>query len=171
MITKIQDLQNRILGGIRSIFSSKVRMIAVCLVLLAVGAGVLNWNFSGASAKANATEINWRLLAQLDYMTGQTPAELEALDGKYVKVPGFMVPLEDESRKVTEFLLVPSPQACIHVPPPPPNQMVYVKMQGPGTNAAYDPIWIFGTFHLKSQKHQYGEASFSMTGMITTPYR
>lgn len=118
-----------------------------------------------------AIDVDWRLLGELDYISGNASNELKSLDGKTVKVPGFMVPLEDNMRKVSEFLLVPSPQACIHVPPPPPNQMVYVKMEDHGAEPAYGPIWVYGTLHLKSQRHQYGEASFSLTGLRTTPYR
>ena len=59
------------------------------------------------------------------------------LDGQLIEIPGFIVPLsEDSEGLVTEFFLVPYVGACIHVPPPPPNQIVYVKpmepVQAPG---------------------------------------
>ncbi|MGL4829805.1 MAG: DUF3299 domain-containing protein, partial [Vibrio sp.] len=47
------------------------------------------------------------------------------LNGSRVKIPGFVIPLEGDDQKVTEFLLVPYFGACIHVPPPPPNQIIY----------------------------------------------
>jgi hypothetical protein len=51
----------------------------------------------------------------------------KALDGNNVRLPGFIVPLEvSKEGKVTEFFLVPYVGACIHVPPPPPNQLIYV---------------------------------------------
>ena len=81
-----------------------------------------------------------------------------------------MVPLEDNQRKVTEFLLVPSPQACIHVPAPPPNQMVYVKMKK-GVPAADGPIWVYGDFEITLKQSQYGEASFELTGDYVEPYQ
>ncbi len=134
--------------------------------------GALIWRFSDVGkAQGDAVTVDWRLLGNLDYITGKSSSDLQALDGMKVKIPGFMVPLEDSMRKVTELLLVPSPQACIHVPPPPPNQMVFVKMEDRGVEAAFGPIWVYGTLHLKSQRHQYGEASFSLTGLETTPYR
>ncbi len=81
-----------------------------------------------------------------------------------------MVPLEDSQKDVIEFLLVPSPQACIHVPPPPPNQMVYVKMKK-GTDVAMGPIWVYGTLNLVTKKSMYGDASFELIGDAVEPYK
>lgn len=53
------------------------------------------------------------------------------LDGQLVALPGFVLPLEYEGKKVTEFLLVPWVGACIHTPPPPPNQIVHVVAKTP----------------------------------------
>jgi hypothetical protein len=50
------------------------------------------------------------------------------LNGKNIRIPGYLLPLEFEDKKVTEFLLVPWVGACIHTPPPPPNQIVHVKL-------------------------------------------
>ena len=55
---------------------------------------------------------------------------VDTFDGKRVKIPGFVVPLEGTAELTTEFLLVPYFGACIHVPPPPSNQIVYV-VSGP----------------------------------------
>lgn len=119
----------------------------------------------------SGAEVNWRELGELDYITGDAPEKLKNLHGKKVKIPGFMVPLEDDSRHVKEFLLVPSPQACIHVPPPPPNQMVYVKMKANETEAMFGPIWIYGTLNLTTQKSMYGEASFELVGDAIEAYK
>lgn len=129
--------------------------------------------FQGASSFAlgDVVEVDWRLLGQLDYISGQAGGELDKLDGKTVRIPGFMVPLEDDMKQVTEFLLVPSPQACIHVPPPPPNQMVLIDMaKAKGTEVAYGPIWVYGTLHLKPKRHLYGESSFTMDGVKIEKY-
>ncbi|MCB1814569.1 MAG: DUF3299 domain-containing protein, partial [Candidatus Competibacteraceae bacterium] len=56
----------------------------------------------------------------------QAESVVDQLDGRDVRIPGFLLPLNYEGEKVTEFLLVPVVGACIHVPPPPPNQMVHV---------------------------------------------
>ncbi len=51
----------------------------------------------------------------------------QKLDNQEVRIPGFVVPLEGDAKKITAFLLVPYFGACIHVPPPPTNQVVYVS--------------------------------------------
>lgn len=143
-------------------------LVALLVFSAAVGAGVY---FISGSGHGPGVELDWRLLSQLDYITNNATSELKALEGKTVKIPGFMVPLEDEQRKVTEFLLVPTPQACIHVPPPPPNQMVYVKMNK-GTDAKVGvPIWVYGEFRIATKRSQYGEVSFEITGEEVEDYK
>ena len=80
------------------------------------------------SSSDDPVELSWRALAALDYRTGEMSDQLRDLVGKPVKIPGFTVPLEDFASAATEFLLVPFVGACVHTPPPPPNQLVYVKM-------------------------------------------
>ena len=74
-------------------------------------------------------------------------AVVNALDGAAVKIPGYLLPLEFSDRKITEFLLVPWVGACIHTPPPPPNQIVHVTLdQGNGfeSRSVYEPVWVAG---------------------------
>jgi hypothetical protein len=75
------------------------------------------------------------------------------LNGKMVRIPGYLLPLEFEDKKVVEFLLVPWVGACIHEPPPPPNQIVHVKL-----NKGFDigddmftPVWVNGV--MKTEKN------------------
>ncbi len=138
---------------------------------LAILVGFLIFKGKKSVLTGNEVEVDWRLLGELDYISGKATGELAALDGKMVRIPGFMVPLEDNQKKVKEFLLVPSPQACIHVPPPPPNQMVLIEMQNEDTEPAFGPIWTYGVLHLKSKRHMYGESSFYMDGIKIEPYR
>ena len=72
--------------------------------------------------------VTWSDLRKLNYKTGEMPESIRELMGKSVKIPGFAVPLEgdDGFEYVKEFLLVPTFGACIHVPPPPPNQVIHV---------------------------------------------
>ncbi|MGB0423175.1 MAG: DUF4197 family protein, partial [Flavobacteriales bacterium] len=58
--------------------------------------------------------------------SGQVTREF---DGKLVRVPGYLVPLSYDGTGVTAALLVPYVGACIHVPPPPPNQLIYVTIE------------------------------------------
>ena len=64
--------------------------------------------------------LDWQTLYSFDYKAGKGPKELMDMDGKFVKIPGYVVPLSDNYTQLDEFLLVPNAQACIHVPPPPP---------------------------------------------------
>lgn len=145
-------------------------VLAGSLVLSLVVGAVLYSVLSHRGAAGDGTEVTWDLLGQMDYIAGKPSAELGSLNNHNVKIPGFMVPLEDSSKEVSEFLLVPTPQACIHVPPPPPNQMVYVKMRH-AAEVAFGPIWVYGTFKITDKKHMYGVASFELEGDAIEAYR
>ena len=82
---------------------------------------------------------------------GQTPNT--RLDGKNIRLPGYLLPLEFEQRKVTEFLLVPWIGACIHTPPPPPNQIVHVKLQNGFDigDEVFTAVWVNGV--MKTEKN------------------
>ncbi len=72
---------------------------------------------------------------------------VEELDGTSIKMPGYVLPLEYSGLNVTEFLLVPWVGACIHTPPPPPNQIVHVLLDekdGFKSNSMYEPVWVTG---------------------------
>ena len=77
--------------------------------------------------------VTWSDLRKLNYKTGEMPESIKKLMGKPIKIPGFAVPLEgdDGFEYVKEFLLVPTFGACIHVPPPPPNQVIHVILDKP----------------------------------------
>ena len=75
------------------------------------------------------------------------------LNGKVVRIPGYLLPLEFEDKKVVEFLLVPWVGACIHEPPPPANQIVHVKLNK-GFDIGddmYTPVWVNGV--MKTEKN------------------
>jgi len=74
------------------------------------------------------------------------------LDGQSLRIPGFVVPLDSEGEVVKEFLLVPYFGACLHYPPPPPNQIVYVRYsQGLQLEDLWQPVWVEGTIHTQIQ--------------------
>lgn len=91
------------------------------------------------------------------------PAVVEALDGRRVKIGGYVVPLDFDATKVKEFLLVPFVGACIHVPPPPPNQIVYVKSEaGFDVKGSFDPVWVTGKMQTKVAFTGLAEAGYSL---------
>ncbi|MBI3530036.1 MAG: DUF3299 domain-containing protein [Betaproteobacteria bacterium] len=67
------------------------------------------------------------------------------LNGQTVRLPGYLLPLEFSGKQVSEFLLVPWVGACIHTPPPPPNQIVHVKPEKPvEMSGIFAPVWVTG---------------------------
>ncbi|WP_439859890.1 DUF3299 domain-containing protein [Pseudomonas sp. MBLB4136] len=89
---------------------------------------------------------------------------VKALDGQAVRLPGYIVPLDvSEEGRVTEFLLVPYFGACIHVPPPPSNQIVHVTSElGVLLDALYQPFWIEGPLQVEASSSELAEAGYQM---------
>ena len=122
-----------------------------------------------------APMVTWQTLQTLDFSLpkAQQKGAALALEGKRVGIPGFMVPLEDDLNNVTEFLLVPYAGACIHVPPPPPNQIVYVKMTGKTkVHVTFtDPILVTGVLQISPVQSPYGAVSYNLSGESVVPYQ
>lgn len=86
-----------------------------------------------------------------------------ALDGQRVLIGGYVVPLDFEATKVKEFLLVPFVGACIHVPPPPANQIIYVKPAQPfEIKATFDPVWVTGKMQVAPTFTGLAETGYSI---------
>ncbi|NBC21539.1 MAG: DUF3299 domain-containing protein [Alphaproteobacteria bacterium] len=85
------------------------------------------------------------------------------LDGKKVRLPGYTVPFEyGPDAEVDEFLLVPYFGACIHAPPPPPNQTVFVMTDEPLTlKDLAQAVWIEGTIHASTQESELADAAYT----------
>jgi len=100
------------------------------------------------------------------YVPMYTFNPVKELDGQFVKLPGYIVPLESDSGGLlNEFLLVPYYGACIHVPPPPPNQIVYVKLKKPfNLKSMADPYWVTGTISTKPWIGDMADTDYVMTG-------
>lgn len=101
----------------------------------------------------------------------QSAPTVPEMDGKMVKVPGYVVPLESEGRRVTEFFLVPYFGACIHVPPPPSNQIIHAHFE-PGTNIEnlYDAVWITGLLKTEVVQNDVATSGYSMEAYRIEPY-
>lgn len=111
------------------------------------------------------------IMQQLEAAFNAAPI-VESLDGSKIKIPGFVVPLEGDGKKVSEFLLVPYYGACIHVPPPPANQTVYVKV--PRADAeirnAFDTVWVTGTLSAKSFESDLATAGYQLEAAEVIPF-
>ncbi len=92
------------------------------------------------------------------------------LDGKQIRLGGYPVPLEtDNQGRSTEFFLVPYPGACIHVPPPPPNQIVMVRYPaGIMLDDIYAPLWVDGTLHIEPVSNDLADAAYAVTASAVT---
>ena len=92
------------------------------------------------------TEINTPFLDDEQYQQALTSVNvIPELDGQSIKIAGFVIPLEFENKRITQFFLVPFYGACIHVPPPPPNQIILVNYpEGMKELDIWDPIWVAG---------------------------
>ena len=86
------------------------------------------------------------------------------LDGKPVRLGGYPVPLEtDNAGRSTLFFLVPYPGACIHVPPPPPNQLVLVRYpEGIELQDIYAPLWVNGTLKVEPVSNDLADAAYAL---------
>lgn len=94
----------------------------------------------------------------------EAPVE-PSLDGKRVKLAGFVVPLERKGDAVLELLLVPYFGACIHTPPPPANQIVHVVLKKPAEGLKMmDAFWVSGTLSLQHGDSSLGIYGYRMSG-------
>ncbi|HBO16075.1 MAG TPA: DUF3299 domain-containing protein [Porticoccaceae bacterium] len=86
------------------------------------------------------------------------------MDGASIRLPGFVVPLEfDEDQVITQFFLVPYFGACIHMPPPPPNQIVFVRYpKGLKLEALTYPIWLSGQLETALTESDIAIAAYAM---------
>ena len=90
-------------------------------------------------------------------------AVVKDLNGKIVRMPGYALPLEMTKDGITEFLLVPYVGACIHVPPPPPNQLVYVKSSVPWPgNELWDAVWVTGELRAGLKDTDVAETGYQL---------
>ncbi|GGE35470.1 hypothetical protein GCM10007421_06570 [Halopseudomonas oceani] len=85
-------------------------------------------------------------------------------DGKNLRIGGYPVPLEtDDNGRYTSFFLVPYAGACIHVPPPPPNQIILVEYPaGIAIDDIYQPYWVQGTLRVEQTSNELADASYQL---------
>lgn len=95
--------------------------------------------------------------------SGRPPAIVSALNGKRVEIGGYVVPLDFDATTVKEFLLVPFVGACIHVPPPPANQIIYVKAEnGLDIGGTFEPVTVVGTLKTDAASTGLADTGYTM---------
>jgi hypothetical protein len=94
-----------------------------------------------------------------------------AIVGQVVRIPGFIVPLEDSKEGLKEFLLVPYFGACIHSPPPPANQIIHVLPRTPAMGLrSMDTVWITGKLATVRTDSYMGAAGYRIEALNVAPY-
>ena len=94
-----------------------------------------------------------------------------ALVGQAVRIPGFVVPLEEGRDGITEFLLVPYFGACVHSPPPPSNQIIHVLPRSPAKGLrSMDTVWVSGQLSTAQTDSFMGAASWRLQAAGVAPY-
>ena len=92
-------------------------------------------------------------------------------NGQTVRLPGYIVPLEYDGDGVTTFLLVPFVGACVHVPPPPANQLVLVTTEEPYlTEGLFEAVNVTGVFGTASTTTQLAEIGYALSADRITPF-
>lgn len=148
-----------------------LRTLTACLLILP------------ALALADAREIEWAELmpeeesqAWIENQTAidhsgagpnqvfQSSVTVGEMDGLNVRIAGFVVPVETTADgKLTEFFLVPYFGACIHVPPPPANQIIYGRLDDPIEMVnIWDAFWMEGRLNIEDISNETADAAYTM---------
>ncbi len=140
-----------------------VAVLLSAAVLFAVG--------SGQPSVAEPTSIMWQDLVpfEADDDGKQVPQfgmtqVIEELNNQEVRIPGYIVPLSYEAdNEHSDFLFVPYVGACIHVPPPPPNQIIYVTSSEPvDIGEMWTPFYVNGVLQTKKNVNAIGPAAYTL---------
>jgi hypothetical protein len=133
--------------------------------------------FQSIAKKYNLTELEdddpraEQIQSEISNIWNNAPVE-NSLNGRKVRLPGLVIPLEGDGKTVSEFLLVPYFGACIHVPPPPSNQIVYVTADAEKAEVheVYEPVWVTGTLRTEQHHKDMGDSSYTIMAEKVEPY-
>ena len=93
------------------------------------------------------------------------------LAGQRIRLPGYVVPLEESKDGLREFLLVPYFGACLHTPPPPANQIVFIRSKTPVKGfRTMDTVWVNGTLAVDRSRTEMGASTYNLTADSVTRY-
>ena len=103
------------------------------------------------------------LLSEMREAWDEAPT-VPALEGVAVRIPGYLVPLDEDHGRLSEFLLVPYFGACIHTPPPPANQIIHVRLKTPVEGyKTMDTVWVAGSIHQAHQESFMGTSGYGLS--------
>ncbi|MFN7409694.1 MAG: DUF3299 domain-containing protein [Pseudomonadota bacterium] len=111
-----------------------------------------------------------KMLKRMREVWDSAPAN-PAIEGQSVRIPGFVVPLEDSKEGLKEFLLVPYFGACIHSPPPPANQIIHVLPRTPAKGLrSMDTVWVSGPIRAVRTDSYMGMSGYRIEAVQVAPY-
>jgi len=98
---------------------------------------------------------------------------VEELDQLMIRMPGYILPLDfAEHGAAQEFLLLPYHGACVHTPPPPPNQIVYLRAPEPiRFGSLWEPVWVEGRMEVERVNTDLAATAYAMTLRSVEPYQ
>ena len=152
----------------RTLIKIATALIALPRVVSAAAPREITWDdlippgvpYSEIIAEGELDEENdyWRPIFD-ENSTKLNPALADA----YIKMPGFIIPIDISADGVTSFILVPYVGACIHVPPPPPNQLVFVSTKVPWpSERLWGAVWVTGTMQNKVQYTEVADTGYEL---------
>lgn len=110
--------------------------------------------------------------APLSSQQPQSTGVRHDLNGQIVRLPGYIVPIDYSGTSVTAFILVPFVGACVHVPPPPANQLVFVTTQEPyKSSGMFEPVNVVGMFGVSSMSTQLADIAYAISADRIEPFR
>lgn len=160
-------------GGIQlaNAFRLVLTFFLLCVATCSVAAEPreLTWEDLVPRSELNAlnqSQGNVPLLSHNTFGVQQTGSVVPELNGERVRLPAFVVPLDGDENRLTELLLVPYFGACIHVPPPPSNQIVYFSSDKKPVDVEefdlYMPVWATGTLITEGTDHALAQIGYRM---------
>ena len=115
-------------------------------------------------------EADWMSIKRQQPGAGDPPAFVSDFDTKRVSISGYLVPLDLENKTINEFLLVPWRGACVHVPPPPANQVIYINApSGYTPTGQYDSVKVTGTLKSGLTSTGLADADYSIEADTVEP--
>lgn len=148
-----------------------------------IDAELINWRDLIPDAELEAMEALNEGRADPGLMTqfiGNSPIEnqsgtfniVDDLDGLVARMPGYILPLDfAQQGEAREFLLLPYHGACVHYPPPPPNQIVFLRSNEPVQfTSLWDPVWVEGRMQVERVDTDLAASAYSMVVRSVEPY-
>ncbi|MEM6889901.1 MAG: DUF3299 domain-containing protein [Pseudomonadota bacterium] len=163
----------------RGFLSNTAFASLVGLPAVASAATPVELSWSDLASKAGALDIaklGLLRIVQHGEMTHAFDLELgsqvtKAYNGQLVRIPGFLLPLDFDGAYVKTGLLVPYVGACIHVPPPPPNQLILVTLKTRyASSQLFAPVYATGVFQTATAEKQFTEVGYVLTAHTVAAY-